>query len=256
MNTFYIETDKNGQVLHDFSFHLISAIAFHKWRYQEERYKIIFSKGKKMTKGKKWIPIGSIPFVLETLGNGGDKVTPLNVPDVLSKSVFTKRNLHKDKSLAELCQLPRPFFMKERLVYKGVTDIIEEGDSLSEYPPTRYDASEVVEITSEWRIFVHQDTIVGAKPYGSEKVVPMIPDESLLSAMVSTIEEYRLRGGHYPLSYTLDVGVNGNDGTFLIESHPFISCGLYGFSDYQLLPAMMIQGYRFLEQQTRLGAID
>lgn len=55
---------------------------------------------------------------------------------------------------------------------------------------------------------------------------------------------------HYksaPIAYTLDVGVNDN-GTFVIEVHDFFSCGLYGFSNYAILPNMY---YRWFNEYTR-----
>lgn len=48
-----------------------------------------------------------------------------------------------------------------------------------------------------------------------------------------------------PLSYTLDAGINDNS-QFLIEVHPFVSCGLYGFSDYRFLTQMTIAGFSYI----------
>ena len=50
-----------------------------------------------------------------------------------------------------------------------------------------------------------------------------------------------------PLSYTLDVGIN-NNGTFIIEVHPFVSCGLYGFSDYRILCYMFENGFNYIKR--------
>ena len=52
-----------------------------------------------------------------------------------------------------------------------------------------------------------------------------------------------------PKAYTLDIGVNKKDGTFVIEVHNFFSCGLYGFSDHKLLPLMFISGWKELYKQ-------
>lgn len=251
MKTFYIETDKYGQVLHDFSFHLLKAIEFHLWRYQDEGYNVLLSNGKDMPANKSWIPVGSVPFVLKSISNGVDKVTPLNVPEILLARRFTKREVLKNQTLVDIAQKERPVFIKESLIYKGVTDILYPESVLAEYPDTLYDVSEIIDIHSEWRVFIHQDDIVGVKSYGSDSMIPMVPNEAFIKEMVSVIYEYRMKGGIFPLSYTLDVGVNAKDGTFLIECHPFVSCGLYGFADYQRLPSMFIQGYRFLENQSR-----
>jgi len=59
-----------------------------------------------------------------------------------------------------------------------------------------------------------------------------ITDVKLINEMIN---EYKGKN----LCYTLDVGVN-DKGTFILESHDFFSCGLYGFSDYRILPKMFI----------------
>jgi len=45
-----------------------------------------------------------------------------------------------------------------------------------------------------------------------------------------------------PRAYTLDVGINVF-GTTIIEVHPFVSCGLYGFHDLKVLPQMFLAGF-------------
>jgi hypothetical protein len=47
-----------------------------------------------------------------------------------------------------------------------------------------------------------------------------------------------------PIAYTLDVGVNDKDGTFIIEIHTFFSCGLYGFVNHAILPNMFYQCFQ------------
>jgi len=54
-----------------------------------------------------------------------------------------------------------------------------------------------------------------------------------------------------PKAYTLDVGIN-EKGTFIIECHTFFSCGLYGFTDYKLLPLMFISAWNELVNKTTI----
>lgn len=251
MKTFYIETDKEGAILHDFSFHLVKAVEFHAWKYQESPYRIVFSNGEEMPGGNDWIPVGALPFVFQTLSKDVEKVTPLNVPELLHEERFLKRWIERQKSREELKDYAFPLFVKESERYKGLTDILETKKQALQIPDILYDVSEVVPIHSEWRVFVHQDRIVGAKPYLGEDVFPLVPDKNLIHQMVRTIEDARYQGVRFPLSYTLDVGIN-DAGTFLIECHPFVSCGLYGFADYQTMPSMFIQGYRFIQMQAGL----
>jgi len=53
-----------------------------------------------------------------------------------------------------------------------------------------------------------------------------------------------------PMSYTLDVAVTENNETCLLEVHPFVSCGLYGFADYRLLPTMFTTGYNWFKEES------
>jgi len=53
-----------------------------------------------------------------------------------------------------------------------------------------------------------------------------------------------------PIAYTLDVGVV-NDKTYIIEVHDFFSCGLYGFSNHQILPFMFSRWFNsFINKKT------
>lgn len=247
---FIIETNQKGEVLHDFSFHLIQAIGFCNWKYGETQHTYTLSDGK-YDFDKDSIPVGSLQFVMTAMGNNVGKVTPLNVPEQLIENRFVKRAVKTRVSKNEVAEMQFPLFIKSADQYKSITDIFSSAGDIHTLPDGRYDVSEVVEIQFEWRVFVHQDRIVGVKHYSGEHLFPVIPDDEIVKDMVKTIEMSRYEGERFPLSYTLDVGVN-QTGTFLIEAHPFVSCGLYGFADYQVLPSMFIQGYRFMQMQAGL----
>ena len=54
-----------------------------------------------------------------------------------------------------------------------------------------------------------------------------------------------------PVAFTLDVAVDGDDNTVVIEVHDFFSCGLYGFSEYKILPFMFSNWfYSFIKNNT------
>lgn len=261
MTTFFIETDLEGKPLHDFSFHLVQAVAFHEWKYGRKSFAIQYSFGDetdradggdvaKIADVANKIPIGSLPFVFKHLNNV-NKVTPLNVPDILNVEQFTGRTYQKNMRKIEMEAYELPLFVKESAQYKGITDIISSKEDVEKLPDVDYDISEVIDIQSEWRVFVQMDEVVGVKHYGTEHVFPLLVDKEQVLDMVKTIEQARYDGHAFPLSYTLDIAVN-ESGSFLIEAHPFVSCGLYGFADYQRLPSMMIQGYRYMQQQAGL----
>lgn len=261
MKHFLIQIGEQGELLHDFSFHLIEAIKFAKWLRREDVYQFSF-----LEDIKDWettlpsdlnlenvVPVGSLPFVfswMQVMGYNVKKVTPLNVPPLLQQQSFVKRTYTSGLKREDVC-IDKPLFLKQADVYKGVTGIISTQDEWNELDTEgTFDISEPVEIESEWRVFVQNDDIVGARHYGSSSLFPEAPDEKLLKEMVKTIEQKRNLGQSFPLSYTLDVGVN-QTGTFLIECHPLVSCGLYGFSDMNRYPSMMIQGYAFFKQQAK-----
>lgn len=248
MITFILESDEKGHVIHDFSFHLMHAIRYHEWLYGETTYSFVLSNEYK-NKDDEIIPIGSLEFVMRHLQHP-ERVIPLNVPDILNIYPFTKREYIKHVSKESLKMQRLPIFVKESLVYKGIAARITDITQIKELPDVMFDASGLKSVHSEWRIFVQLGTIVGAKPYLSDDIFPRNPNQNVIEEMISKIETSRVNGVRFPLSYTLDVGVNEEE-TFLIEAHPFVSCGLYGFSNYQRLPSMMVQGYRYFQQQSR-----
>ena len=66
------------------------------------------------------------------------------------------------------------------------------------------------------------------------------PDFDKIDAMIAA---YR---NEAPAAYTLDVAVTETGDTVILEVHPFVSCGLYGFDQGDKLIKMLIDGYRAL----------
>lgn len=262
MKHFLIQTGENGQVLHDFSFHLLEAIRFSEWKYRGLMYMHSFAIGGETMTGliesgilkEDIVPIGSLEFVFDRMKELGfddvSKVTPLNIPTVFQQQGFLQRSYTPGLTKSEM-KLEFPRFIKSTDVYKGITEIVASVEDLAHISESeRFDVSGVIDIKAEWRVFVQRDEIIGAKSYGSNDWFPEKPNTWLLKEMVITIERARLDGLFFPKSYTLDVGVSlGN--TFLIECHPFVSCGLYGFEDMERLPSMMIQGFDFFKEQAK-----
>ena len=70
--------------------------------------------------------------------------------------------------------------------------------------------------------------IVGLQNYAGDFM--SFPDTYKIQQMIDAYIKAQI-------AYTLDVGIFGND-TFVIEVHDFFSCGLYGFSNHNILPFM------------------
>lgn len=257
--TFLVETDESGDILHDFSFALLQTLRFKKVWDGEEYLFIKKSMGMSPSNHpvpfeKDLIPVGSLNFVFSyiehVMGLSVENVTPLNIPSELNHAMFLKRNV-MTMSKEEVLEFPfdKPKFIKSQSRYKGFLEIVEDKYDLEELTSESNEemllVSDVVEIENEYRVFVQMDEIVGVKQYlGGYDVSP---DMKLVKQMVRMFEFSKEK----PMSYTLDIGVNKN-GTFLIEVHPFVSCGLYGWSDgFLRLPSMIIQGYNYFLKQAK-----
>lgn len=266
MKHFLIQvSEKDGQVVHDFAFRLLDALRYAEWRHPEPIYTKSFSVAGETIQTllesgitpTDIVPIGSLEFVtgrMNDIGlNGVEKIKPLNIPPVLDTYEFLGRSHKAGLTKEQLLQGENdfPVFIKSADEYKGFTDILEFTGQLKGLSAVkRYDVSQVVDIQAEWRVFVQQDEIIGAKSYGSNELFPKPANARFLNRMTKTIREAREKGLFFPMSYTLDVGVS-YEGSFLIECHPFVSCGLYGFDDLERLPSMLIQGYQYFVEETK-----
>jgi hypothetical protein len=240
LGVFLIQTVE-GEIKHDFSFHLLKAIEYQNWYRDEIVYQAVTGDHININNYPGYIPVGSLEFVFAYIANHHHKknLIPINIPvELTNPKKYTKRkfcsNVPKDHIKSYLKEFGKKCFIKSCTTHKGFTDILH-GDMTEHIPEDRYFVSEVISILSEWRAFVYRSQLVGLKNYSGDFIV--FPDVDLVREMISN---YKLA----PLAYTLDVGI-GERGTFLIEVHPFVSCGLYGFDDYRILPQMFIQGFKF-----------
>lgn len=226
----------NNEIRYDFSFHLLQAIHFKKWldptdkigiKYlnydptdipeSDDIYPIPFQNHQ-----KGYCPIGSVEFVTEYLESFyGLTPKPLNVPKELfhysGRKIFN--GTEKD--------LKGKLFVKSNDKIKSTCGIINEGEvGLTE---GNYQFSEVISIDSEWRAFIYRNKLVGLQNYAGE--FTLFPNVNTIKGMIETYKSA-------PIAYTLDIGINDERGTFVIECGDFFAMGLYGFSEYQILPHM------------------
>lgn len=240
MKTFILQTI-NDEVCFDFEFHLIQAINYQNWYNNEKIYdfKKINIKDIKEIKDDKLIPIGSMNFVFEWCRQKNININkkPINIPQELMKKEYLMRNVCYENK--EDINLNERFFIKSNNIYKDnpSPDIISKND-LIYYPNGNYLVSDVIDIDSEYRCFVHNKRLVGIQNYSGN--FEILPDIQKIKNMIKDYKDS-------PLSYTLDVGIN-NNGTFIIEVHPFVSCGLYGFSDYRILCYMFENGFNYIKR--------
>jgi hypothetical protein len=241
---FLIQTIDN-RIKHDFSFYLLDGIEYRNWYNGTECYTYTLSE--KIIRPllnqyqfyslKNIVPVGTVEFVHEFLEkyHGIKDIKPINIPEVLMKEEYTKRKvwiINNDKEWFNVND--ESLFVKSNTKIKGHCDVINKNQGC---PAGEFLISETIDIDSEWRIFVYKNKIVGAQNYLGD--FRMTPNYKLIEEMIGIYKD------SLP-AYTLDIGINDKNGTFILEVHNFYSCGLYGFCDRKILPQMFINTFKYL----------
>ncbi len=175
------------------------------------------------------IPVGTVEFVHKYLQIHNLIIpSPINIPEQLSSKTFTQRTIFREVNKNNLVL---GMFTKSSETIKGFTGIYTGKEQLSD---NIFFQSEIIDIESEYRCFVQKKELKGIQFYLGDFTV--FPNVTKILNMISAYTDS-------PHSYTLDIGVSKELGTFIIEVHNFYSCGLYGFRDYKILPNMFINWY-------------
>lgn len=186
------------------------------------------------------IPIGSLKFVEKFLSDvhGIKFMNCIEVPKILRKDKYLKRRyaiLDRDK-------LPENgyYFLKyasklKDFTYRGLIEFLPKEDLGNGEPylkEGKYVISEMVDIMSEYRCFILDDKIEAIQFYDGDCTVMLSKDDvSLLREMVMMYSLDKNR----PNAYTLDVAIIKDRGVAILEVHPHVSVGLYGYSKTDLL---------------------
>jgi hypothetical protein len=224
------------EIRHDFAFTLLESIRYHKWLQGDDADVQVKYLNCKANDGvwffrpfhQHYVPVGSVEFVLSWMKRFGIPVPkPINVPEELfgfvNRGIFNGPHYDMDDILDKR-------FVKSNDHIKGFKEVI---DNTYDLPEGNYQFSEVVDIESEWRVFVYQGKLVGLQNYSGD--FTMFPDMDIIRHMT-----YYYKSA--PIAYTLDVGVF-DEKTFVIECHDFFSCGLYGFADHKIYPYMLYRWF-------------
>lgn len=216
----------NRKVKHDFSLSLIDSIEYQKFM-NTSNHKVKFSNYFIFDKYPRYIPIGSVEFVLAYFNQYFPhiKLLPMNIPNQLLNEKYTQRKVYNDFNPS----LKPNKFVKSMDVIKADPIIVDKPMDLV----GNYQISEYINIDSEFRFFVFKGKVVGLQHYlGNFTIFPNI---DIVLEMIKVFE-------NQPIAFTLDVGINKN-GTFVIECHDFFSCGFYGFNDMRNIPQMFSQWF-------------
>lgn len=191
------------------------------------------------------IPVGSLEYVSAFLKkfHNIENMNPIEVPDCLRQDEFLKRKY----SIVNKKYLPKQgyFFIKyvSQLKVFSHTGLIERlfdsefnNDFLKD---GLYQVSEVVEIISEYRCFIHDDELIAMNYYDGNCTV--LPDMKTIQKAILTymLDKYR------PKAYTMDIAVIKDRGTAIIEIHPWVSVGLYGYMFGSSLPYCYRDGFNW-----------
>ena len=233
----------NNRIVHDFAFTLIRAKEFYNWIGDKFTVKYVnwpIQTEADIRNPDKYIPVGSVEFVSDYLKkyypHATDRLRPLNVPEALfpwAGREIANIEVREDMNL-----------------FRNVKDVYFKSNETIKDPSNgpRFDiwntcetkdfvhgqVSGLVDIVSEWRVFVFHGEIQHIANYGG--YCTWFPS-------VAHIEEMVARYVGAPAAYTLDVGVLRDGQTVVIECHRFFSCGLYGFSNLRTYPKMLSQAW-------------
>lgn len=243
MYRFLIQSGKvknNNKIpLQDFGYEVIKAIEYYDWLSPEKRYDYELITSEKDIENyltENTIPVGTVEFVLEFIRQcyGIQNVEPLNIPTELIPFANRKIWYIKKSEFKDNLDLDKEYFIKSATRIKGYTYMVLPRKVI--VPDDTYMVSEIIDISSEWRCFVKNGELLDIRCYsGNPFKLPSIP---LIEEMIKAYKSC-------PPAYTLDVCLETNGKTSIIECHNFFSCGLYGFSDYKNYPIMLIRAFKW-----------
>lgn len=189
----------------------------------------------------RYIPVGDIEFTEKYLNKQIKPFNPLSIFDEDKDRIF-KRNIW----VVEFSAIPNIF---ELPCNKGNRLFIKDNGGAKKYEPflcrenelgilmnelkdrgvksdRQFIISEEIDILSEWRCFIHNGRILDCKNYLGD--FRLLPEQPIMEETADIL--------HNKLgldAFAVDFGVN-KEGTFLIEMHRFLACGLYGFEHKNL----------------------
>lgn len=196
----------------------------------------------------KYIPVGGIDFVKKWLEIicGNNNMKPLEVPKELRSVLHRRYDILKGSDISS-SRLNGKYFIKNASELKVWNNLLYYGMDIKHFidNDTLYVVSDWIEFKSEYRVFVMDDKVLGCQNYLGDPIT--FPDRDYIHRVIDNYKKI-----DRPEAYTLDIGVyedmDGNEYTDLIEIHPFVSCGLYGFQEKELLD-MLEKGFKwYLEQ--------
>lgn len=208
--------------------------------------KLDYYKNKGINIKKYLVPVGNIEFVSKTLKIMFNKEDISEKPIEIPKELYgyTGRFYNKlDGAMIKRNMDTSKYFIKDIDTIKNWNNLLYLGSNVDRFidDDTNYSVSSLIDIISEYRVFVLNDEVVGCENYLGDRL--RFPDVKTILDMVRDYTKDESR----PKAYTLDVAIiyeNEKEMTVPLEIHAFTSCGLYGFLDEKLL-SMLYYGFQY-----------
>lgn len=232
---FLIESE-NYLPKHDFGFAVIEACKYRKdfnYTLSEDYYRhpSVYTRRNRLKVSQ--VPVGSVDFVHRHLLNWyGQSYVP--TPCIIAQEL--NQFLGREYKVLAVEELPLvgEYFIKPANLVKGETTILNRYTQAYELTEKEYICSSLINISSEHRVFVHNNRVVDIRTYNNDFLT--LPDLDKLNRIIRTI-------ANPPIAYTLDVAVTEEKETVIIELHNFYSCSLYGMQDTEKAAIMMSQWF-------------
>lgn len=229
---FLLQTKENSDELLDIEQYVLKNIIDSYGKYVHSYQLCSLHSMKYDIHSKDSIPVGSLEFVGSYLKNefGVENLNPIEVPECLRKSEFLGRNYSIVYGSA--INTDRRLFIKNCSKLKEYSNALNSGyiNPNGIEKDKVYVVSSLIDIACEYRVFVYMDEIIGINRSQGDPLY--VYDPKVISKMVNMYSVYDRKR---PTAYTLDIAVTTSGQTVIIEIHPFVSCGTYGFSETSLL---------------------
>jgi len=228
---FVIQT-VNGLCRLDLCQAMQNSLEFDNWKTESNIEDVIYCDINDVEKraSKEYCPVGTLEFFFKyydcLFGNHID-VKPLNVPEWCYDFAGNVYNIHNLNDIPDIeISENNRMFMKSLNEFKSPVNgfIQSKKEIVNNVQLIREE-----HIVSEWRIFVHNGKFIDIKNYSGNPFI--FPNTDTIFKIEKKVP-FRFEG-------TVDVMVTEDGDTKVLECHEFFSCGLYGFSDYNVLPSML-----------------
>lgn len=260
----------NEKVVHDFCFELERGIDY--WKWKGEQVDVIYAELSELEylilehdDISEYIPQGTIEFVFEFINLYIKPNSIIHPVPISSIRGFGHDGAWITDSLSDFVKNELTLSDKADVYIKSVTKFKAKfsgrynlGELRKEIPENL--KNEKLQVTyfckhveSEFRCFVYKDELLDIKRYKFTSLNSFPSPENMediLSLKDEITEEYKLP------AYSFDILLDSSGNTRLLEIHEIFSTGLYGFSDYEYYPWMVVRGFQKIVGDLKNGTRD